>query len=557
MIVLALAIGLLSALAGYVLHLLIHCIQGMLGVASGGAKLLVYPIIGITLTMLFVRIVVKDKISHGITRVLQAISSNNSYIRGHNTWSSVVASSITIGFGGSVGAEAPIVLTGSAIGSALGRWCGMDRKTMMVLVGCGAAAAIAGVFKAPIAGLVFTLEVLMIDLSMSSIMPILIASVTATCCSYALGGGEQLCTFEGPVAWKIDKVPANIELGVFCGLVSVYFIRSMTVCERMYSLMKTPWVKLLIGGVLLSVMIYFFPQLYGEGYIALGSLLTNDSDGARLTIVALTMIVLLKPIATASTNGAGGCGGTFAPSLVVGGFAGFLFAMLWNGYVQPLIPTPTIAATATVLLGMAGVMAGVMHAPLTGVFLIAELTGGYSMFMPLMIVCLTAVLVISLFEKHSIYASRLARQGRLVTHHTDQSVLTLMSLESVVEQCALTLRPEQTLGEMVRTIANAEIGYYPVVDAGGRLLGEVELNGSRHVMFRTELYARLTVAQVMTPARYALTTSDTMQTVMDCFERSSADYLPVVEGDRLLLGCLSRTRVYEQYRKMVADFSNE
>ncbi len=557
MIVLALAIGLLSALAGYVLHLLIHCIQGMLGVASGGAKLLVYPIIGITLTMLFVRIVVKDKISHGITRVLQAISSNNSYIRGHNTWSSVVASSITIGFGGSVGAEAPIVLTGSAIGSALGRWCGMDRKTMMVLVGCGAAAAIAGVFKAPIAGLVFTLEVLMIDLSMSSIMPILIASVTATCCSYALVGGEQLFTFEVPVAWTIDKVPANIALGVFCGLVSVYFIRSMTVCERMYSLMKTPWVKLLIGGVLLSVMIYFFPQLYGEGYIALGSLLTNDSDGARLTIVALTMIVLLKPIATASTNGAGGCGGTFAPSLVVGGFAGFLFAMLWNGYVQPLIPTPTIAATATVLLGMAGVMAGVMHAPLTGVFLIAELTGGYSMFMPLMIVCLTAVLVISLFEKHSIYASRLARQGRLVTHHTDQSVLTLMSLESVVEQCALTLRPEQTLGEMVRTIANAEIGYYPVVDAGGRLLGEVELNGSRHVMFRTELYARLTVAQVMTPARYALTTSDTMQTVMDCFERSSADYLPVVEGDRLLLGCLSRTRVYEQYRKMVADFSNE
>ncbi len=555
LMLLALVIGLLSSIAAYILHLLIHLCQQLafsIPLLRGWHwGFLILPILGIALTTLFIRFVVKDKISHGITRVLQAISTKNSHIRRHNTWTSVVASSITIGFGGSVGAEAPIVLTGSAIGSQLGRLFGLDRKTLMLLVGCGAAAAIAGVFKAPIAGLVFTLEVLMIDLSMGSILPILIASVTATCFSYALVGGNNLFTFNAPEVWSIEQVPANILLGVFCGFVSLYFIRSMTFCESIFGKIKSAKRKLLLGGILLSVMIFFMPALYGEGYKALGELLTNkwQVSGIRWqdSLWYIALVMLCKPLATASTNGAGGVGGTFAPSLVVGGFAGALFAGVWTG-----LPLGNF-----VMLGMAGVMAGVMHAPLTGIFLIAELTGGYTLFMPLMIVSVVSVLTISLFERHSIYASRLARQGKLLTHHTDHSVLTLMNLESVVEQSYVSVQPDMLLGKLINQVANAQLGYYPVVDGAGKLLGEVDLNKSRHVLFRSELYSRFTVSQVMIPITQTVAKADPMESVMQKFDESNAEYLPVVDVDGVLVGCIKRSRVYSLYRKMVADYSSE
>jgi len=570
--ILSLVIGLLASLAAYILHSLIHAIQYLLtsdfSVKSFNWLYLVFPILGIFLTTLFVKYVVKDNISHGITRILYAISSKQSYIKPHNTWTSVLASSITIGFGGSVGAEAPIVLTGSAIGSNLGRLFHMDKKTLMVLVGCGASAAIAGIFKAPIAGFVFTLEVLMIDLSMASMIPILISSVTATCFSYIFVGNTSLFTFTMDGTWELERLPANILLGVFCGLISLYFIRSMTACESVFTKMKdNPYGKLVLGGIILSTLIFIFPSLYGEGYSAINILLNGNNPeewnqlmsgsmfygNGNLLLLYVALVIMFKAMATASTNGAGGCGGTFAPSLFIGGFAGFLFSHFWN--IHEL--GPVTSERNFTMLGMAGVMSGVMHAPLTGIFLIAELTGGYQMFMPLMIVAVSSVMTISIFERHSIYAMRLARQGKLLTHHTDKSVLTLMNLESVVERDYTAVNPDLQLGPLVQKVANANTSFIPVIDKGGVLLGEIDITKTRHILFRTELYHRMTVAQIMTPIVATVGTNSPMADVMEKFDRYNVNCMPVVDVNNVLQGYISRTHVYSLYRKMVADYSAE
>lgn len=570
--VLALAIGFLASLAAFLLHQIIALIQHVLTSDFNAQSLnwlyLVFPIVGICLTTLFVKLIVKDNISHGITRILYAISSKQSFIKPHNTWTSVIASGITIGFGGSVGAEAPIVLTGSAIGSNLGRLFGMDKKTLMVLVGCGASAAIAGIFKAPIAGLVFTLEVLMIDLSMVSMLPILISSVTATCFSYVFVGNTSLFNFSMDGHWELQRLPANILLGVFCGLVSLYFIRSMSACEGLFSRMKgNVYGKLVLGGIVLSTLIFLFPSLYGEGYSAINILLNGGNDAewnelmagsvfyehSDLLMLYVVLVIMFKTMATASTNGAGGCGGTFAPSLFVGGFAGFLFSHFWNTNGVGVL----LSERNFTMLGMAGVMAGVMHAPLTGIFLIAELTGGYQMFMPLMIVSVVSVMTISLFERHSIYAMRLAREGKLLTHHTDKSVLTLMNMESVVEHDYTAVEPDLPLGPLVMKVANANTEFIPVVDKGGALLGVIDINKTRHVLFRTELYQRLSVAQIMTPAATTVGKSDPMEDVMKKFDTYNVNYIPVVDVNNVLLGYISRSHVYTLYRKIVADYSAE
>ncbi len=569
-IFLAFLIGIFASLAACVLHSLIRLIQHILSLHISNGSLnwiyLVYPIIGITLTVLFVKFFVKDNISHGITRILYAISTKNSRLRAHNMWTSIVASSITIGFGGSVGAEAPIVLTGSAIGSNLGRLFRVDKKLLMVLVGCGAAAGIAGVFKAPIAGLVLTLEILMIDLSMASIIPVLVSSVTATCFTYILLGDNNLFTFISVQSWTVERVPANILLGVFLGLVSLYFIRSMNACEAIFAKIKRTHYRILLGGIVLGVLIFLFPSLYGDGYTAVNILLSGSNEGEwdsvmmhslfsgySNLVVYVALVVLFKSIATASTNGAGGCGGTFAPALVIGGFAGFLFAHFWNVYN---IGIPLSESNFT-MLGMAGALAGIMHAPLTGIFLIAELTGGYEMFMPLMIVCVVSVMTISIFERHSIYAIRLAREGKLLTHNTDRSVLTLMNLENVVERDYVAISPDMTLGHLTGLISTAQMGYFPVVGADGTLLGEIDMNKVRHVIFRTELYSRFTVAQVMTPPRATVGQRERMEDVMAKFEANNVEYIAVIDVNNVLEGCISRNRVYSLYRKMVADYSAE
>lgn len=572
LLILAFIIGILASFAAYILHTLIHQIQAILTegfeVKSFNWLYLVFPVIGIYLTSLFVRYVVRDNISHGITRILYAISSKRSHLKPHNCWSSVIASAITIGFGGSVGAEAPIVLTGSAIGSNLGQLFKIDNKTMMLLVGCGAAAAIAGIFKAPIAGLVFTLEVLMVDLTMASLLPILVASITANVFTWALMGGKSLFTFVMDSAWQVDRLPACVLLGLFCAFISLYFIRTMTFCEGIFAKMKRhPYGKLAVGGVMLSSLIFLFPALYGEGYSAINILLngTTETDWnqlldkslfyghGNLLVVYIALVLLTKVFATSCTNGAGGCGGTFAPSLFIGGFGGFLFARLWNMYqIGVYVPEKNFT-----LLGMAGVMAGVMHAPLTGIFLIAEITGGYALFVPLIIVSVVSVMGISIFEPHSIYAMRLARQGKLITHHTDRAVLTLMSMDSIIEKDYISVAPEMPLGKLVNVISRSQSDFIPVLDVGGRLLGDIDITKIRHIVFRTELYNKFNVSQLMSHVPAVLYTNEPMEQVMKKFERSNAEYLPIVDINNKLTGFISRTRLYTMYRKMVADFSAE
>ena len=572
LLILAFLVGLLSAVAAFVLHGLINQIVALLtgrfAADSYNWLYLVYPVVGIYLTSLFVRYIVRDNISHGITRILYAISSNRSRLKAHNTWSSVIASAITIGFGGSVGAEAPIVLTGSAIGSNLGQLFRLDNKTLMTLVGCGAAGAIAGIFKAPIAGLVFTLEVLMIDLTMASLLPILVSCVTATCFTYVFSGNAVLFTFHLDSDWTVERVPACILLGVTCGLVSLYFIRTMNACEDMFARFKDkPYVKLVIGGIILSTLIFVFPSLYGEGYHSINLLLNGKTeadwnqllDGSlfyghpEFLILYIGMVVLTKVFATSATNGGGGCGGTFAPSLFIGCFTGFLFARLWNIHdIGVYVPEKNFA-----LLGMAGVMSGVMHAPLTGIFLIAEITSGYNLFMPLMIVSVSAYLTINIFEPHSIYGMRLARQGKLVTHHTDHAVLTLMSLDSVIERDFQAVDPDMELGQMVHKISRSRNSVLPVTDAAGTLLGEIDILKIRHVVFRTELYHHFKAHQLMVEPAATLGDDTPMTQVMKTFERTQADWLPVLDSDSHLKGYISRKRLYNMYRKMVHDFSQE
>ena len=572
MIILALIVGFFAAVAAFVLHWIINQIVYLLTSSfdrTGANWLyLVYPVVGIYLTSLFVRYIVKDNISHGITRILYAISSNKSRLKSHNCWSSVIASAITIGFGGSVGAEAPIVLTGSAIGSNLGKLFHMDRKMLMTLVGCGAAGAIAGIFKAPIAGLVFTLEVLMIDMTMSALLPILVSCVTATCFTYIFSGDAALFTFHLDSGWSVQRIPACVLLGITCGLVSLYFIRMMGACEDVFARFKDkPYVRLAIGGTVLSLLIFLFPALYGEGYSSINLLLNGRTEAdwnqildnslfagqGTMLIPFIALVLLTKVIATSATNGGGGCGGTFAPSLFIGCFAGFLFSRLWNiNQIGVYVPEKNFA-----LLGMAGVMSGVMHAPLTGVFLIAELTGGYTMFMPLMIVSVCAYLTIIIFEPHSIYGSRLARQGKLLTHHTDHAVLTLMNLESVIERDFLSVTPDMELGQIVHKISRSHSTVLPVLDAAGMLLGEIDIMEIRNVVFRIELYHHFTATQLMTEPKARLSDATPMAEVMRAFDKTGANWLPVFDVENRLMGYVSRQRIYTMYRKMVADMSED
>ena len=571
-LVLAFAIGFLASLAAYILHIIIGQIEEL--VTSGFHVMtinwlyLLYPVIGIWLTSLFVKYIVRDNISHGITRVLYAISTKQSRLKAHNTWSSIVASAITIGFGGSVGAEAPIVLTGSAIGSNLGRIFHLDNRTLMLLVGCGATAAVSGIFKAPIAGLVFTLEVLMVDLTMASLLPILISSVTATCFSYFFTGGSPMYHFQMDYLWSLERVPPTILLGIACGFISLYFMRLMSWCENGYGkLSKYPYLKLLVGGLVLSSLIFLFPSLYGEGYNSLGLFIEGKTEAdwmqvmsgsmfagqTNLLVLYVGFVMLTKVFATSATNGAGGCGGTFAPALFIGGFGGFFFARLWN--IQQLgVYVPEKNFT---LYGMAAVMAAVMHAPLTGILLIAELTGGYQLFIPLIIVTICSYLTINIFEHHSIYAVRLAKQGKLLTHHTDKSILTLMTMDKIIDRDFTSVAPDMEMGQLVHALSSSRNDYIPVLNESGCLMGEIDITKLRHIIFRTELYHRFHVSQLMTAPAATLGVNDPMEDVMKTFDSTGAQYLPVVGLDGHLVGYISRIRLYSIYRQFVADFSAE
>lgn len=571
-LLLALLVGVGAAVAAQVLKFLIHEIEHILtsqfDVTHANWLFLVYPIVGIYLTALFIKYIVRDDIGHGVTKILYALSRKQGNIKGHNCWSSVVASALTIGFGGSVGAESPIVLTGSAIGSRLGQFFNLDHKTMMLLIGCGASGAVAGIFKAPIAGLMFTLEVLMVDLTMASLLPLLVSCLTATCITYAWTGISPMFNFELMEPFAVNRVPTSVMLGIFCGFISLYFTRVMNSFEQVFGRLNNMYAKLALGGTVLAILIYFFPPLYGEGYSTISMLLGNQTgaqaDGVlnnslfyghpEYLLVYLGLIILFKVFATTATNGGGGCGGTFAPSLFLGCIGGFVFSRLWNeyGFWQVNVPETNYA-----LLGMAGVMSGVFHAPLTGVFLIAELTGGYQLFIPLMIVSVASYLTINAFEKHSIYAMRLARKGELLTHHKDRSVLTLMSLDAIIDKERPLLHPDMYLGQIVQAVSTSKSLHFAVVDMKGGMLGVINVNKIRKIIFRSELYRMYKATQLMRQPEMVLRTDDNMQTVMDKFAHCDAGTLPVLKPDGTFVGFVSRTRLYASYRQIMKDFSEE
>lgn len=570
-LIISFMVGICTAAAAIILKQLIHLIQHLLTsnfhIDEANYLLLLYPVIGILLAGLFVKYIVRDDISHGVTKILYAISQRKSRIKPHNTWSSIVASSVTIGFGGSVGAEAPIVLTGAAIGSNLGRVFKMEQKTLMLLVGCGAAGAISGIFKAPIAGLVFVIEVLMLDLTMTSVLPLLISSVTAATVSYIFTGPEALFRFSQTEVFVIERIPYVLLLGVFCGLVSLYFTRVMNRVEGFYRKLGVYWKKFLMGGVMLSILLFLFPPLYGEGYDTIGSLLNGQfshimdkslfyglNDTYWGVLIFLSLILLTKVFASSATNAGGGCGGIFAPSLFLGCIAGFIFAHASN-YVSF---TMYLSEKNFALLGMAGIMSGVMHAPLTGVFLIAELTGGYDLFLPLMIVSISSFITIRMFEPHSIYSMRLAQKGELLTHHKDKAVLTLLKIDSVIERDFQTVSPEMSLGDMVKVIAKSPRNTFPVIDDKGVLLGIVLLDNIRNIMFRPELYNRFHVAKFMVSAPAKININIPMEQMMQIFDDTKAWNLPVVDDEGRYIGFVSKSKVFNSYREvLVENFSGD
>ena len=567
-LVLSFIVGILSALAAYILKHLIHFIQELL---TGGFDphtfnwlYLVYPVIGIFITGLFIRKVVRDDISHGVTKVLYAISCRMGKIRRHNTWSSLLASSITIGFGGSVGAESPIVMTGSAIGSNLGSLFKMEKKVMMLLIGCGAAGAVSGIFKAPIAGLVFVIEVLMLDLTMSSLLPLLISSVTAATLSYILMGTDAMFEFHMENAFDIARVPYVMMLGVACGLVSLYFTHVTIAVERQFKRLSSPYARLAIGGGILSVLIFLFPPLYGEGYETIIHLINGESENiirdnslfyghAKYIFVYMFLIIVFKAIASTVTNGGGGCGGIFAPSLFLGCVTGYLFASVCNmsGFGVE------VSDRNFALFGMAALMSGVFHAPLTGVFLIAELTGGYSLFLPLMIVSVCSYLTVKIFDKNNIYAVRLAQRGELITHHKDQAVLTILKVSDVIEKNFMRVSPDMDLGQLTAVVAKTKRNIFPVVDAANHLVGIIYLDDIRHVMFRQELYHRYSVATLMRSAPERLSVEEPMEAVMRKFEETGAWNLPVEDVNGEYIGFISKSAMFTAYRKTLLEFTSD
>lgn len=567
---LSLVVGIACGLAAMVLKWLIHVISGALisdmNVSEGNWTFIIYPVIGVLLATLYVRYVVRDDISHGVTRVLYAISQNKSRLKPHNMYTSIVGSSITIGFGGSVGAEGPIVYTGAAIGSNLGQAFRLSPRVLMILVGCGAAAGIAGIFKAPIAGMLFTLEVLMLDLTTVTVMPLLISSISAASVAYIFTGYDLEFFFVQSEPFIMERLPYFIGLGVMCGLVSLYFTRVMFTMETFFrKRLILPWRKTVVGCAILATLVFLFPPLYGEGYGAINSLLNGnpgsivdgsifygDRANAMFIVLYIGMIILLKAFATSATNGAGGVGGTFAPSLYVGCMTGFFFAYLLNNLGFGL----DLSVKNFALMGMAGVMSGVMHAPLMGIFLTAEMTGGYELFLPLLIVSTLSYGTIKIFEPYSIYTMRLARRGELLTHHKDKAVLTLLKMNSVIENDFLTVTPDMNLKQMVDTIARSSRNLFPVVDESNRLIGVVLLDDIRNIMFRPDLYRRMHVSRFMSVPSAKVQIGDTMETVMKTFDDTGAWNLPVVDGDKYV-GFVSKSKIFNSYRRVLRHYSED
>ena len=566
--ILSFLIGLVSALAAVVMKNAVHFThvlftQGVMK-GAGGVLVLAYPLVGIFLTVLVVKYLVRDNISHGISRVLYAISTRKSYIKPHNNWSSIVTSSLTIGFGGSVGVEAPIVLTGASIGSNIARHFKLNYKNVTLMLGCGVAGAISGIFKAPIAGILFTLEILMLDLTMSSIVPLLISSVTAATVAFFFMGDNVLFSFHVKQGFMLSELPYYLILGVFCGLVGLYFTRATIGIEKLYKKIGNKWIRMLVGGSILGILIYFYPALYSEGYETVMALLNAGtgvapgkeifgavSTGFWSFTLLMAGLLLVKVVATASTNGAGGVGGIVAPVLFTGGVAGYFL----SGLLNQLFGLALIESSFT-LAAMAGVFSAVLHAPMTAIFLIAEITEGYGLLIPLILTSTVAFITARSFQKYSIYTEQLALSGDLITHNKDKAVMTLLDWSKEVEKDLLTVRPDGTLRDLVKQISKSNRNLFPVVDEFNILEGVVLLDDVRDKMFNPELYDKLTVRELMAIPPSYIDISERGDAVLDAFERTGAWNLPVLDQGRYV-GFISKSRIFSAYRELLRQFSAE
>lgn len=571
LLILSLFVGICSGLAAVILTTLVEHIKDFLTsriVTAGETVLyLVLPGVGMLISMLLLRYVIKDKIGHGVTKVLVAVSKNESRIKPHNMWSSILTSSLTIGFGGSVGAEAPIVYTGAAIGSNVARMMGLSYRSMTILLGCGAAGAVAGIFKAPLAGVLFTLEILMFNISMTSMMPLLLSTVSATVISYLFLGNSLpfVCTLS---PFRMENIPFYILLGIFCGFCSLYFLRMTLTLEDKLSGFRNPYLKWLFCAVLLGLLIFLFPPLYGEGYGDLHPLLNGEEvnyDGTTLLSgmlhtpwmvpVFFALVLLLKVFAMTFTNAGGGVGGTFGPTLFVGALAGFILARTINLVLSGsdfVVPEQNF-----VLVGMAGLMAGVMQAPMTAIFLIAEISGGYELLLPLILTATISFGTMRIFEKYSIYTKRIAHTGELLTHDSDQAVLTLLKMDDLIEKDFSPVSIDASLGDFVQTISTSGRNIFPVLDSGGHFQGYVSLEDVRSDMFRQELYASQHVYNYMHSAPEYVYEGESMDVVMHKFEKTDAWNLPVVKKDRTYLGFVSKSKIFSAYRDELKELSQD
>lgn len=523
----------------------------------------IYPAVGLLAVVIFIRYVLKQNVNHGIPSVLYAISKNNGHIKRHNTFSSIVTSALTVGFGGSVGLEGPTVATGGAIGSNVGLMLHLNSKQIIQLVGFASAGAMSAIFKAPITAIVFVLEVIMIDMTMSALVPLLMASVSAAITSYLFLGQDVLYPFELKEGFVIKDVPFYIVFGVFAGFVSVYFTRMYVIIEKLFSGFKNWYTKLIIGGLALGILIFFLPSLYGEGYEAINSCIHGNYDylfdnsvfyflrDSKLAVLGLLLLVVLtKIVATSITFGTGGVGGIFAPTLFMGANTGLFFAKAYNYFHFGHISESNFA-----LVGMAGLISGVIHAPLTAIFLIAEITGGYQLFLPLMIVSTISYVTLRIFETNSVYTIQLAERGELITHHKDKAVLTRMQVKKLIEKNFNTIGPDATLGELVRVVADSHRNIYPVVDKENNFLGIVFLDDIRHIMFKPDLYEKTYVRNLMFMPDVRVEVDESMEEVAQKFQQSGKYNMPVLKEGKYV-GFISRANVFSAYRKLLKDFSD-
>ena len=559
MLLLSAVIGAIAGLTAVILKESVHLIQHFLLRREhsdiNNYLIYFYPMIGIFITVIITRYYWKEKLGHGITDILFSISKKSSIIVKGKMYSRMLTSAITVGFGGSVGLEAPIVVTGSAIGSNIARLMHLDYKNRTLLIGCGAAGAIAGIFNSPITGVIFSSEVILAGLGFASFIPLLIAAVCGSLVSLALLGDDVLFSFVLKDPFIASDTPYFILLGILCGLIAVYFTRFTYFVEQKITKIKNFVIRGLVGGLLLAIIIFFFPPIYGEGYDTIKLLLNaNESDmvfqsffsfdysNPLIFILFMLGIVLFKPIASALTIESGGSGGIFAPSLFLGGVVGFIFAFTIN-YISP----ESISLSNFTLIGMCGVMSGVLHAPLTAIFLIAEITGGYTLFVPLMLVSAIAFSTISYFEKYSIYTKHLIERGDYIPHDKDKQLLSGMKVKKMVEKDLISINPDQKLKDLVKVVRKSKRNIFPVVDNDGRLVGIITLDDIRNIMFDEEAREETIISSIMIDPPAFISSKSSMQSVMNTFEVTGAWNLPVIDDDKYI-GFVSKSRIFNTYR---------